>query len=181
MNLFDIADRIREARQEKHLSQQALADGAGLSRPRVALIESGQVSDLQYSSLRSLLRELDLGLRLRPYRGGLLTFEDKIAEREDGTGEWFRTPDIDELSSTVRQARKRLKRTQKAVADAAGISRVSLNRFERGLVDDVLFSNLTQLLSAVDLELELRSLGDARPSYETVRDQDDEDPPLPEM
>lgn len=180
MTLFDITDRIRQARIEKGLSQQELADGAGLSRHRVTIIETGQADDLQYANLRSLLRELDLGLRLRAHRGGMLSFEDKIAEREEASAGWFRTPEIDDLARALRRERKRQKMTQEQVAAEAGISRVSLNRFERGLVDDMRFSTLERLLEAANLELVVGALGEPMPSYEQIR-ADDTDLDAPDM
>lgn len=62
MHLHQLSHRIREARQEKGLTQAALADLAGLSRVTINQIENGVVADI---GLRKFQRVLDgVGLTL---------------------------------------------------------------------------------------------------------------------
>lgn len=60
-----IIEALREAREQKKLSQRALAQLVGMPQSHISKIESGQV-DLQLSSLTELARVLDLELRLVP-------------------------------------------------------------------------------------------------------------------
>ena len=49
--------RLREVRESKFLSQQEMADRAGLSRVAITRLESGQVS-AQYATIRKLAEAL---------------------------------------------------------------------------------------------------------------------------
>jgi transcriptional regulator with XRE-family HTH domain len=62
-----IIEALREAREQKGLSQRALSQLVGMPQSHISKIESGQV-DLQLSSLTELARVLELELRLVPRR-----------------------------------------------------------------------------------------------------------------
>jgi len=66
MSLTEIADQIREARLKKRLTQQELADRAGLSRSIVNQIERGTRTEIGMSRLSELLRILDLQISVVP-------------------------------------------------------------------------------------------------------------------
>ncbi len=53
-----LGDRIRSHRKNRRMTQQALADRAGLSRPTLSNLERGH--DVSLDSLLSVLRALDL-------------------------------------------------------------------------------------------------------------------------
>jgi len=176
MDMFDIADKIRERRLAKGLSQQEVADGAGLTRSRLSIIENSQADDLLFSTLSNILRQLDIGLLLRASREGKRSFED-IQERDKARqASWFRSPDITDLSSRLRAARRARKMSQAVLAEIADVSRVQVNRFERGLADDIKISTLSQMLEAAGLEIAMLEMGPGGPSYEDIRQSDDEDP-----
>ena len=63
----EIAASLRAAREEKGLSQRALAARAGLPQGHISRIESGQV-DLRVSSLAEIARALDQEVMLVPRR-----------------------------------------------------------------------------------------------------------------
>lgn len=63
--LEKIADRLKQAREEKGLSQRALADLTGLPQSHISKIESGGV-DIRLSSLIEIARALELELELVP-------------------------------------------------------------------------------------------------------------------
>lgn len=60
-----IADRLREARQAKNLSQRELSQLAGLPQAQISRIEANAV-DLRLSSLVAIAHALDLELMLVP-------------------------------------------------------------------------------------------------------------------
>jgi transcriptional regulator with XRE-family HTH domain len=61
------AGQLRRAREEKGMSQRALADRVGIPQGHLSRIESGSV-DLQTSTLTQIARALDLELTLIPRR-----------------------------------------------------------------------------------------------------------------
>lgn len=62
-----IIEALREAREQRGLSQRALSQLVGMPQSHISKIENGQV-DLQLSSLTELARVLELELRLVPRR-----------------------------------------------------------------------------------------------------------------
>lgn len=60
--MTEIAKRVREARLAAGLSQQELADQAGVSRPSVARVESGE--DMSTATLAKITGALGLVLQL---------------------------------------------------------------------------------------------------------------------
>jgi transcriptional regulator with XRE-family HTH domain len=61
----EIADRLREAREAKHLSQRELSRLAGVPQAQISRIESNNV-DLRLSSLVAMASALDLEIALVP-------------------------------------------------------------------------------------------------------------------
>jgi len=73
------------------------------------------------------------------------------------------TPDI---ILTIRKRRLELKRSQKYVADLAGIARETYTRFERG-DHDIGLRRLLRICAALDLELIARP-GSSRPTLDEL-------------
>ena len=61
----DIARQLKEAREQKNLSQRLLSTKVGMPQSHISKIESGQV-DLKLSSLIELARALDFEITLVP-------------------------------------------------------------------------------------------------------------------
>lgn len=83
--LADVADWLRSARKEAGLSQEALAQRAGVSRTTVARMETLAKGDMSVSVLLRLLEAA--GYDLKPTkRGHIRTVEDILAEQRRGDG-----------------------------------------------------------------------------------------------
>lgn len=75
-----IVKALASARKEQGLTQQMLADAAGISRRALVAIEGG--GDCALSTLRRLLRALDLELVAKPATQDPPTLDDVMAENE---------------------------------------------------------------------------------------------------
>lgn len=79
MELAELGRQIARARNERELTQAALAAACGLSRQTVCGLERGELGDLGIRKLERLLEVLDLTLVLRP-RAHPVTLDDLRAE-----------------------------------------------------------------------------------------------------
>lgn len=78
--LADVADMLRSVRREAGLSQEALAQRAGVSRTTVARMETLAKGDMSVSALLKLLEAA--GYDLKPVKQGhVRTLEDILAEQ----------------------------------------------------------------------------------------------------
>lgn len=78
--LADVADLLRNVRREAGLSQDALAQRAGVSRTTVARMETLAKGDMSVSALLRLLEAA--GYDLKPVKQGhARTIEDILAEQ----------------------------------------------------------------------------------------------------
>jgi len=78
--LADIADLLRRVRKDAGLSQEAIAQRAGVSRITVARMETLARNDMSVSALLRLLEAV--GYDLKPVkRGHMRTVEDILAEQ----------------------------------------------------------------------------------------------------
>lgn len=75
-----LIDALVKARGDRKYTQAQLADLAGISRRALVAIEGG--GDCNVSTLRRLMRALDLELRLVPAEYAPPTLEDVYAENE---------------------------------------------------------------------------------------------------
>lgn len=66
--VVDISNSLKRAREDKGLSQRALANLSGVPQSHISKIESGAV-DLRISSLVEIARALDMELKLVPRKG----------------------------------------------------------------------------------------------------------------
>ncbi|ACE83031.1 helix-turn-helix transcriptional regulator [Cellvibrio japonicus] len=83
--LADVADLLRSVRREAGLSQEALAQRAGVSRTTVARMETLAKGDMSVSVLLRLLETA--GYDLKPVKQGYVrTVEDILAEQRRGDG-----------------------------------------------------------------------------------------------
>ncbi|MDN5843629.1 MAG: helix-turn-helix domain-containing protein [Alcaligenaceae bacterium] len=81
--LADIADMLRSVRREAGLSQDALAQRAGVSRTTVARMETLAKGDMSVSILLRLLEAA--GYDLKPIKQGhVRTIEDILDEQRRG-------------------------------------------------------------------------------------------------
>ncbi|GAA0775259.1 hypothetical protein GCM10009108_08000 [Castellaniella ginsengisoli] len=81
--LADVADLLRNIRREAGLSQDALAQRAGVSRTTVARMETLAKGDMSVSVLLRLLEAA--GYDLKPVKQGhARTIEDILAEQRRG-------------------------------------------------------------------------------------------------
>jgi len=81
--LADVADWLRRVRGEAGLSQEALAQRAGVARTTVARMETLAKGDMSVSALLRLLEAA--GYDLKPVKQGhIRTLEDILAEQRRG-------------------------------------------------------------------------------------------------
>lgn len=81
--LADVADMLRTARQDAQLSQDVLAQRAGVSRTTVARMENLARGDMSVSALIRLLEAAGYDLKLVRH-GHVRTLEDILAEQRAG-------------------------------------------------------------------------------------------------
>ncbi|MDR3055304.1 MAG: helix-turn-helix domain-containing protein [Zoogloeaceae bacterium] len=81
--LSDVAEMLKHARREARLSQDALAQRAGVARTTVARMETLAKGDMSVSALLRLLEAAGYDLKLvKP--GHVRTIEDILAEQRRG-------------------------------------------------------------------------------------------------
>lgn len=81
--LSDVAEMLRSARREAGLSQDELAQRAGVARTTVARMENLAKGDMSVSALVRLLEAAGYDLRLARF-GHARTIEDILAEQRRG-------------------------------------------------------------------------------------------------
>lgn len=84
-SLLDVAEMLKQARNEAGLSQEALASRAGVSRSTVARMETLAKGDMSVSALVRLLEAAGYDLKLVK-AGHERTVEDILAEQRLGKG-----------------------------------------------------------------------------------------------
>ncbi|MGA7298588.1 MAG: helix-turn-helix transcriptional regulator [Rhodanobacteraceae bacterium] len=81
--LFDVAEMLKEARHESRLSQENLAQSAGVARTTVARMETLAKGDMSVSILLRLLEAAGYDLKLVK-AGHQRTVEDILTEQRRG-------------------------------------------------------------------------------------------------
>ncbi len=81
--LADVAEMLKSARREARLSQDGLAQRAGVSRTTVTRMETLAKGDMSVSVLVRLLEAAGYDLRLTKL-GHVRTLEDILAEQRQG-------------------------------------------------------------------------------------------------
>jgi transcriptional regulator with XRE-family HTH domain len=74
------------------------------------------------------------------------------------------------LGNAIREARRRQKLTQSALANATGIGRSTLSQIENGVVIDIGIRKIIRVLDYLGLELTTRPQG-APPTLEELRQE----------
>ena len=81
--LADVGQALQQARLQKRLSQEELAQRAGVSRVTLSRMETAAKSDMSLAALLRLARALGYELRLVE-RGHQRTLSDVLAEQQRG-------------------------------------------------------------------------------------------------
>ena len=78
--LSSIGQTVRQARRAKRLSQERLAELSGVSRPRIAALETDRITDITFGNLLNILHALDLDLRVVSFSRKRPTLEELQAD-----------------------------------------------------------------------------------------------------
>lgn len=82
LDIIEIAEKIREARKQRKMTQQELADAAGISRRGLIELEAGRSPDPGFISVVRILMAVGLDLRIVARTGRRPTYEDLLEEQE---------------------------------------------------------------------------------------------------
>jgi transcriptional regulator with XRE-family HTH domain len=97
MDIKQVGLLIRQKRRDVMLTQQQLAQQAGLSRATVASLESGALSEIGFTKLQRLLEAVGLELRVaqaptdRPTMDELMAINQQEYEQSHARKARFRT------------------------------------------------------------------------------------------
>jgi transcriptional regulator with XRE-family HTH domain len=80
MELSEIGNQVAQVRKLSKLSQQQLANKAGMSRATVAALENGRAAEIGYSKLARILAAIGLELRVGPVAQTRPTLDDLLRE-----------------------------------------------------------------------------------------------------
>jgi transcriptional regulator with XRE-family HTH domain len=79
------------------------------------------------------------------------------------------------IGSRIASRRKALRLSQLALAQKANVSRATLDALENGRSGELGFSKLTNILSALGLELKLQEANFERPTLDELLEEDRDD------
>ncbi len=85
--------------------------------------------------------------------------------------------DLFEIGEMVRERREAMGLTQAELAERSGVSRVRISHLESGRVFDMSFGKLSALLDACGMSLRVADRRDARPVFEEIRRENEDDLP----
>ena len=83
IDLAHIGQIVRQSRREKRLSQGQLATLSGVSRARIAALETKRIGDITFGNLLRILHALDLDLRVTALNRQRPTLDDLREEKGD--------------------------------------------------------------------------------------------------
>ncbi len=86
--------------------------------------------------------------------------------------------DLASIGLEIVSQRKRLKMSQSALAQAAGISRATLGALENGRSGELGFSKVAKILAALGLELKVQEASPRRPTLDELLEEDHDDKSL---
>jgi len=87
-------------------------------------------------------------------------------------------PELTSIGRSVASRRKKLKISQSALAQAAGISRATLGALENGRSGELGFSKVAKILGALGLELKVSEAQPQRPTLDELLEEDRDDKDL---
>jgi transcriptional regulator with XRE-family HTH domain len=85
--------------------------------------------------------------------------------------------DLFEIGALLRERRERLGLSQAELAERSGVSRVRISHLESGRAYDMSFGKVTALLEACGMSLRVADTRDARPVFEEIRRENEDDVP----
>jgi transcriptional regulator with XRE-family HTH domain len=86
--------------------------------------------------------------------------------------------DLISIGLSIASHRKKLKMSQSALAQAAGISRATLGALENGRSGELGFSKVAKILAALGLELKVSEAKPQRPTLDELLEEDRDDKDL---
>jgi transcriptional regulator with XRE-family HTH domain len=86
--------------------------------------------------------------------------------------------DLISIGRGIATRRKKLKISQSALAQAAGISRATLGALENGRSGELGFSKVAKILAALGLELKVSEAQPRRPTLDELLEEDRDDKDL---
>jgi transcriptional regulator with XRE-family HTH domain len=85
--------------------------------------------------------------------------------------------DLFEIGALVRARREEMGLTQSDLAERSGMSRVRISHLESGRAYDMSFGKVTALLDACGMSLRVADTREARPVFEEIRRENEDDVP----
>lgn len=83
LDMVEIGEQVRKARQEKNMTMSELAERARMSRNRVHMLETGKAPDLGFMRLQRICNAVGLDFRMTTLSANNRpTFEDLQQEAE---------------------------------------------------------------------------------------------------
>lgn len=82
IDLNDLGDEIKNARKQRKLTREKLAELSGLSRARIEALENGRVADMGFKRVLTLMNIVGLDFRLTTFNNKRPTLEDIMEEDE---------------------------------------------------------------------------------------------------
>lgn len=80
IDLVDLGTEIKNARRQRKLTREKLAELSGVSRARIESLENGRVSDMGFKGVLTLMNIVGLDLRLTTFNNKRPTLEDIMEE-----------------------------------------------------------------------------------------------------
>jgi transcriptional regulator with XRE-family HTH domain len=84
-------------------------------------------------------------------------------------------PDLLEIGSEVKRARRSRKLTRDEIAKTAGVSRARIEALENLRASDIGFKNLLRIMHAVGLDFRVTALNQRRPTLEDLLEEEQKD------
>ena len=83
--------------------------------------------------------------------------------------------DLNSIGLEIASQRKKIKMSQSALAQAAGISRATLGALENGRSGELGFSKVAKILAALGLDLKVQEAQLRRPTLDELLEEDRDD------
>ena len=77
-------------------------------------------------------------------------------------------PDLIEIGDKIKESRKRLRLTQRQLAERSGVSRARIEALENHRIPDIGFKNLLRIMNAVGLDIRVTALNRQRPTLDDL-------------